>query len=101
MELRVDDLSKCISEATIEPKCQSFAKSILRKKKIDLESIGTKNNNLLVDFLRCQSKSRKHCTNVEKEYAKCHGSVMGTGSFQGKKNCGEELEKLLNCALKS
>lgn len=99
MVLRMENLGKRLEEATIEPKCQAYAKSISRKKSIDLEAIGTPTNNHLVDFLRCQAKARKKCTNVEKAYAKCHSSVMGTGSFQGKKNCGEELEKFLDCAL--
>mmetsp|Transcript_1708 Transcript_1708/g.3118 ORF Transcript_1708/g.3118 Transcript_1708/m.3118 type:complete len:123 (-) Transcript_1708:92-460(-) len=100
---RVDNLGNklLLAETTIEPKCQTYVKSISRKNKsIDLEAIGTKHNNHLVDFLRCQAKTRKQCSHIEKAYLKCHGSVMGTGSFQGNKHCGEELENFLNCVLK-
>jgi hypothetical protein len=42
--------------ATIDEKCDRYLKLIKRKKKIDLEAIGSKQNNILLDLLRCQSK---------------------------------------------
>ena len=87
------------SKDLIAPKCEKYLASIKRKKKIDLESIGSPPNNILLDLLRCQCKAKKTCKDVEKLYSKCHSSVMGTGSFGGRKNCAEELENLYRCAM--
>jgi hypothetical protein len=88
--------------ATIDEKCDKYLKLIKRKKKIDLEAIGSKQNNILLNLLRCQSKqmsirrmkndsnnNNNGCSNVEKFYTKCHSSVMGTGNFNGRKHCGQ------------
>ena len=88
-----------LHEASIPPKCEKYLKPLQRKKMIDLDSIGSQKNNNLLDFLRCQSKAKKICADEEKVYSKCHASVMGTGSFKGMKNCGEELEKLFDCTM--
>ncbi|MGK3743089.1 MAG: hypothetical protein ACI90V_009945 [Bacillariaceae sp.] len=102
------------SNATIDEKCDKYLKLIKRKKKIDLEAIGSKQNNILLDLLRCQSKQQmsttrmknnssndnnNNCNNVEKLYTKCHCSVMGTGNFNGRKNCSEELKCFLDCVI--
>jgi hypothetical protein len=101
-ELQGDDaFIKRINEANIEQKCQKYLKPLARTKRtIDFKAIGSKSNNDLIDLLRCQGKTKgMPCIDVEKAYAKCHTSVMGTGIYQGKKNCAEELEKLFSCAL--
>ena len=93
------DGSSIHKSSNIAGKCEKYLKPIKRKKKIDLQSIGNQQNNNLLDLLRCQCKAHKSCKDVEKFYSKCHSSVMGTGSFEGRKNCGEELEKLFACAM--
>mmetsp|Transcript_7201 Transcript_7201/g.10672 ORF Transcript_7201/g.10672 Transcript_7201/m.10672 type:complete len:102 (-) Transcript_7201:2495-2800(-) len=91
-----------ISSSSIAVKCEKYAKPLLKRKKIiDLDSIGNQQNNNLVDFLNCQCKALKACADVQKSYSNCHSSVMGTGSYVGRKNCGEELEKLLTCVLEA
>ena len=103
--------------ATIDEKCDKYLKLIKRKKKIDLEAIGSEQNNILLDLLRCQSKqmmstrrmttdsnnspnsNNNGCSNVEKVYTKCHSSVMGTGNFNGRKHCGQELQYFLDCVM--
>ena len=87
------------NSTVIEGKCEKYLKSIKRKKKIDLRSIGYQQNNNLLDLLYCQCKVKKECKDVEKMYSKCHSSVMGTGSFNGRKSCGEELKNLFECAI--
>jgi hypothetical protein len=82
----------------IEGKCKKYLKAIKRKKKIDLEAIGSQQNNSLLDLLRCQSRAMTgSCKDHEAKYSKCHSSVMGTGLYNGRKNCGEELEKFFGC----
>lgn len=84
---------------SIEVSCEKYLKSIRRKKKLDLQSIGSQQNNNLLDLLFCQCKARKKCREVKKIYSNCHRSIMGTGSFDGRKHCGDELEKLYECAI--
>ena len=83
---------------TVVDKCAK-AYSIIskKKKKIDMDATGEKNNNLLLDFLQCQAKATKSCKNEEKEYTRCHQSFMGVGSYNGRKHCGLELEQLYTC----
>jgi hypothetical protein len=88
------------SSEAVAPKCQQFLSSIKRKQKIDLDAIGSQANNNLVDLLRCQCRAEKICKDIEKSYSKCHSSVMGTGSYAGRKTCSDELETLFNCAMK-
>ena len=88
------------SAEAVAPKCQKFLSSIKRKQKIDLDAIGSQANNNLVDLLRCQCRAEKICKDIEKSHSKCHSSVMGTGSYAGRKTCGDELETLFNCAMK-
>jgi hypothetical protein len=87
------------SSKTVSPKCEKFLSAITRKKKIDLDAVGSQANNNLLNFLHCQCRTQKICKDAEKSYSKCHSSVMGTGSYASKKNCGEELEKLFACAM--
>lgn len=93
------DGSAVNNSTEIAAKCEKYLKAITKKRKIDLQSIGSPPNNNFLDLLRCQCKVKKECKAVEKSYMKCHSSVMGTGSFDGRKHCGEELEKLSECAL--
>jgi hypothetical protein len=41
----------------------------------------------------------KECKGAEKEYSLCHKSLMGVGSYKGKRHCGEELTALYKCVL--
>ena len=84
----------------VADKCASEYKSIAKKKKISLEATGDILNNALVTFLQCQVKAvSKGCKGIEKEYSLCHKSFMGTGSYKGKRHCGEELMALYQCVL--
>mmetsp|Transcript_18237 Transcript_18237/g.27906 ORF Transcript_18237/g.27906 Transcript_18237/m.27906 type:complete len:95 (-) Transcript_18237:40-324(-) len=78
-------------------KCEKYQKPLQRKKKIDLDAVGSQENNNLIDFLRCQCKAQKICADKEKAFSKCHSSVMGSGTYAGRKNCGPELEELFAC----
>ena len=87
------------SSSSIDPKCLKLLRQI-RKKTIDSTATGDKYNNILVSFLECQGKTKenkKSCHKVLKTYRQCHSSVMGTGSFNGKKHCGDELLQLKTC----
>jgi hypothetical protein len=85
----------------IASKCQSEYNSIKKKKDISLQTTGDQKTNLLLNLLRCQVKATtaKSCKEIEKEYTKCHQSFMGTGSYKGKKHCGDELQALYDCVL--
>ena len=74
----------------VAEKCTSEYKSIAKKKKISLEATGDILNNKAVS---------KGCKGIEKEYSLCHKSFMGTGSYKGKRHCGEELMALYQCVL--
>lgn len=80
------------------PKCEKYLKPL--QKKVDLEDIGGERNNNLIYFLKCEQKVRKICRDQEVAYSKCHSSVMGVGSFQGRKHCAYELEALYSCLSK-
>lgn len=87
-----------LSCTSVAPKCDKYLKP-LKRKTIDLNNIGNRHNNALLDFLRCQSKAHKTCADDEKLYTACHRSVMGTGSHKGKRHCGEELESFFTCVV--
>ena len=89
-----------IDQASAAPKCLSLLKSI-QKKKVELDATGQPRTNSLLKFLRCQVKSTKGCIGEEKTYMNCHMAVMGTGSFKGKSNCGEDMEGLFSCVVDS
>jgi len=91
-----------INPDDIAPRCAvKFLKPVVKLSKIDLDLIGNRKNNILLDLLRCQVRAEKSCKLLHKRYESCHASVMGTGNFEGKKNCGAELEDLFQCALTS
>ena len=87
-----------LSSSQIHAKCQKAYQLVSkRKKKIRLEDTGSPPTNLLLEFLTCQSKATKTCTDVKKAYEVCHKAVMGVGSFQGKRHCGDEMKAFLVC----
>lgn len=95
----------------ISPACAKHLRPLAKKRKkpIDTSAIGTPAYNLLLDLLRCQAKhpnrsegsrsgaNAKECVKTEKMYSACHAAVMGVGNYQGRKNCGEEMERLFAC----
>lgn len=85
----------------VAPKCTKYLLSIRPKKKIDMADIGSQSNNAMVDLLRCESRVKKQCIDIDKAYMKCHSSVMGTGSYNGQKTCNDELLNLYKCLTKS
>ena len=90
------------SESTIAPRCAKYHTSVQKLKSIDLDAIGDRKNNVLLDLLRCLVKADKSsCQKESKLYEQCHASVMGIGNFEGRKNCGHELEALYNCLFSS
>ena len=90
-----------INTDTIAPRCVKYLKA-LEKKTINLESIGSQNNNSFLDFIRCQVRAKKgECKSENKTYENCHASVMGVGAFEGKKNCGQELQSIYDCIVPS
>ncbi len=92
-------------------RCQKVLAALSKQETISLDAIGSRSNNLLLEVLKCQSKvllpatsagtssggGGSPCKKVEKSYQNCHASVMGTGNFKGKKQCGEELGEWLDC----
>lgn len=88
-----------VNKDIIAPKCNKYLQQVTKMSKIDLDNIGDRKNNALVELLRCQVKATKTCTAQQKNYESCHSSVMGTGNHEGRKNCGIELELLYKCAL--
>jgi len=98
MKLRGSKVAAKSEEDRIAPRCAKYAQSVQRLKSIDLDAIGDRKNNVLLDFLRCQVKADKtRCQKESKLYENCHAGVMGIGNFEGRKNCGEELEVLYRC----
>ena len=106
------------SSDSISPACAKYYSPLSKKKKkqIDMDAIGTPSYNLLLDLMKCQVKhpnikknissgsdgsgsnaADKVCAKVEKNYSACHAGVMGVGNFKGRRNCGEEMEKLYQC----
>ena len=89
------------------PKCSKQFTAVSKKKHIDLEDIGSRPNNLMLEFLKCHTKVVQKtnqdtaCKGLEKSYLSCHASVMGTGNFNGQKHCGEQLKEWLECCSSS
>mmetsp|Transcript_5691 Transcript_5691/g.10797 ORF Transcript_5691/g.10797 Transcript_5691/m.10797 type:complete len:109 (-) Transcript_5691:142-468(-) len=91
-----------INADSIAPRCIKYLKPVQNKKSIELDSIGDRRNNALLDLIRCQVKADKSkCRNESKRYESCHASVMGVGNYEGKKHCGGELEILYKCTMLS
>mmetsp|Transcript_22267 Transcript_22267/g.40462 ORF Transcript_22267/g.40462 Transcript_22267/m.40462 type:complete len:116 (-) Transcript_22267:279-626(-) len=91
-----------IPKEIVEEKCAPLYKSIIRRKKaIDLRATGDSKNDKLVAFLSCQSKATKTCIPENKEYAQCHKSFMGMGSYNGKRDCKKELSELYACIVRN
>ena len=115
-----------VDDASIHPKCAPQLTALSHKKKIDLTGIGSRPNTILLDFLKCYTKEHAKTTNigagapvssssegggnsnkdnpdtcrsVEKAYNNCHLSVMGTGNYNGHKQCGDPLQEWLDCCL--
>ena len=115
-----------IEHASIHQKCAPQLTALSHKKKIDLTGIGSRPNTILLDFLKCYTKEHAKTTNigagapvssssegggnsnkdnpdtcrsVEKAYTSCHLSVMGTGNYNGHKQCGDPLQEWLDCCL--
>jgi hypothetical protein len=89
-----------INPEKVAPRCAAkYLKPVAKLSNIDLERIGDRKNNILLDLLRCQVKVEKSCKPRQRSYELCHASVMGTGNFEGRKDCGKELESLFQCAL--
>jgi hypothetical protein len=84
-----------VSEAK---KCAKFRKA-LQSKVVHLEKIGDRDNNALVNWLKCEAKVKPSCGEATKAYFACHSSVMGAGTFEGKANCAHELRLLLLCVV--
>ncbi|KAL9180096.1 hypothetical protein ACHAXT_008066 [Thalassiosira profunda] len=95
------------SASDIAPACFKFHRPLSKKRKrLDTADIGTPAYNLLLQLLRCQVKhpnisgaggDAKKCVKAEKAYSACHAAVMGVGSYNGRKHCGEEMESLFAC----
>ncbi|KAL7531129.1 hypothetical protein ACHAWF_003644 [Thalassiosira exigua] len=94
----------------VAPACAKYLKPLSKKKRkpIDMDVIGTPAYNLLLDLLKCQAKhpnivgggsegGAKRCAKAEKAYSACHAAVMGVGSYEGRKHCGEEMVRLFQC----
>lgn len=86
----------CPEPVHVPPKCGKFHKE-LKSKKVNLTACGSKDNNTLLSLLKCVCKEEKICSETLKKYMACHGSVMGAGSYQGRRNCELELKDLINC----
>ena len=99
------------SQPTIHSKCDKLFTNIVpsankkkrkKQKTINLDDIGNRNYNSLLELLQCQSKvvgGGKKCKDAQKRYAACHGAVMGTGSYDGRRHCGKEIEELYSCTM--
>ena len=86
------------AESAIAPRCAKYHTSVQKLKSIDLDAIGDRKNNVLLDLMRCQVKADKSkCQKESKLYENCHAGVMGIGNFEGRKNCGKELKVLYQC----
>ena len=79
-----------------DPKCIKFLHA-LKGKAVDVYVTGSRENNALDRFLRCECKMKNVCSGQLSKYVACHSSVMGVGSFCGRKNCGNELTDLQAC----
>mmetsp|Transcript_15472 Transcript_15472/g.31552 ORF Transcript_15472/g.31552 Transcript_15472/m.31552 type:complete len:101 (+) Transcript_15472:338-640(+) len=65
---------------------------------VDLKACGSRENNALVQFLRCEVKhSYASCRPLLASYERCHKSVMGVGTFGKQTECASELKGLQFC----
>jgi hypothetical protein len=102
-------VSSLVNAEHVDEKCRGlFQKQA--KKTADLNALGEPNYNNFLKFVKCQSKSKAAagngnkqppCKPEEKSYDTCHQSVMGVGSYNGRKACAQELSKLVACAMKT
>lgn len=81
----------------VAPKCSKLIQP-LRGKAVDLHATGDRQTNALIKVLKCQTKETKKCGSELERYLRCHNSIMGSGVYEGKKNCGPELMALFMCA---
>ncbi len=49
----------------------------------------------IMKVLACRSHIL--CPEAEKIFLKCHGSIMGTGRFEGRNHCTKEIEGMAKC----
>ena len=100
--MKVKGSKVATNDDTIAPRCVKYHNSVRKLKSIDLDAIGDRKNNVLLDLIRCQVKADKAaCQRESKLYENCHAGVMGIGNFEGRKNCGQELEVLYKCLFSS
>ena len=78
------------------PKCAKIVRA-LAGKRIALEMTGHRDNNALLNLLKCECKALSACGDVLAAYGSCHSSVMGAGAFEGKPHCGDQLMALHAC----
>lgn len=98
MKVKGSRVAAANSASSIAPRCVKYHTSVQKLKSIDLDAIGDRKNNVLLDLMRCQVKADKSkCQKESKLYETCHAGVMGIGNFEGRKNCGKELEVLYRC----
>ena len=50
-----------VNKDNIAPKCAKYLQPVLKLSKIELDNIGDRKNNALVELLRCQAKAPKTC----------------------------------------
>ena len=63
------------SEERNVPRCAKYYTSVQKLKSIELDAIGDRKNNVLLDLLRCLVKADKSsCQKESKLYEKCHAS---------------------------
>ena len=75
---------------------------------LSLSSTGSKATNTILNLLKCEVKHGKRacpqcgdvwkdCVVRQNEHDKCFKSIMGSGVYGVKKDCGEELERFVIC----
>ena len=63
------------SEERNVPRCAKYYTSVQKLKSIELDAIGDRKNNVLLDLLRCLVKADKSsCQKESKLYEKCHAN---------------------------
>ncbi len=82
-------------------KCEKFLKKVMKAMPIEFKETGSRDNNLLVKFLQCQTKYQSNCAKSKSMYQACHASFMGTGNFNGHTNCGVFLQEWYECIRKT
>lgn len=99
-EVSTADLVSLASAGLVAGKCQSEqSKNKEKQEMFSLTTTGDKKTNQLLSFLQCQVKAVKTCDDKSRAYTKCHQSFMGTGSYQGRKHCGLEMQALWECVI--